>query len=111
MFAASGGVDEAILAGVNAHMGNILGRFDGEENQIAVLQRFEGDRRAGPVLVQGDSGQFHTIETIDGHGQSAAIESALRGSPAPTVGGVPIKRCAVVTILLRKAARSSAVSV
>ena len=73
------------VAAVHPYMGDPALAVGGEKNQITGLQGALPNRPTGPVLGPRVAWQIQTIETINGHGQTAAVESTLRRFAAPTI--------------------------
>lgn len=81
----AGGMDESIVAGIDADMGDAFAAGGGEKHQVSFLQLTVTDRPSGPPLLPRSARQGQSVDTIDGHGQSAAIETFTDGIPTPFI--------------------------
>ena len=79
-------MNELSLAAVKSHMGYAPPASGGEKDEIPPLEGIPRHRATGLELCAGVARQFQTVETINGHGQTAAIETAAGGGAPPSIG-------------------------
>ena len=75
MLAASRSVDESVIAYINAHMGYSSSLFSRKEYQVTLPQPAFIDRGSDLILPPGGMREIQTVESVDRHGQAAAVKS------------------------------------
>jgi hypothetical protein len=84
-FALAWGMDELSVADIDTHVGNTIGAAGSKKDQIAGLQGLPGHRPTGTELIPGVAGKIQSIETINGHGQTAAVKPFLGRGASPAI--------------------------
>ena len=83
-------MDEPAPPGEYSHMGHPVGPACPEKNQVASPEITASNRCAHGELGAGGAGQFEAHQVVNGHGQSAAVETVFRRNAAPPVGDAQI---------------------
>lgn len=79
-------MDEASAAGVNSHMRHMPRPAGGKKDKVPLPEGATHDGCARMELIAGVAGQIQSVESINSHGQTAAIETCMGGFSSPSVG-------------------------
>ena len=78
MLVVSRGVDESVIAYVNADMGHASSPFCRKEYQVPLPQPAFIDGNSYFILPPGGMREIQAVEFVDRHGQAAAVKSLMR---------------------------------